>query len=89
MASRRSTGPALGVIKGARWGARRGLVAVIAAMSLVLLALQATPAAAAGPCGPPVVSVIACENTPARETRRAIGRSPASGDRRSRGSRPR
>ncbi len=56
------------------WSARRTMAtrrlryfviaAVVALAGLVLpLAAQTTPAAAAGPCGPPVVSVIACENS--------------------------
>ena len=40
------------------------IAAVVALAGLVLpFAAQTTPAAAAGPCGPPVVSVIACENS--------------------------
>jgi hypothetical protein len=39
------------------------VVALVLALLQALLALHAGPAAAAGPCGPPVVSVIACENT--------------------------
>jgi Domain of unknown function (DUF4082)/Fibronectin type III domain/Bacterial Ig domain len=39
------------------------LVALVAVAAMVLVSVQASPAAAAGPCGPPVVSVIACENT--------------------------
>ena len=44
---------------------RYSVMAAVAALAgLVLpLATQTTPAAAAGPCGPPVVNVIACENT--------------------------
>ena len=44
---------------------RYSVMAAVAALAgLVLpLAAQTTPAAAAGPCGPPVVNVIACENT--------------------------
>ena len=39
-----------------------GLTAALAAM-LPLVLLGAAPASAAGPCGPPVTSVIACENS--------------------------
>ncbi|HEX4528131.1 MAG TPA: hypothetical protein VIA11_01860, partial [Acidimicrobiia bacterium] len=40
------------------------LAAVVALAGLILpLVAQTTPAAAAGPCGPPVVNAIACENT--------------------------
>ena len=44
---------------------RYSVMAAVAALAgLVLpLATQTTPAAAAGPCGPPVVNAIACENT--------------------------
>src|SRR6476661_4549681 len=38
------------------------LVAVAAMALAPMQVLLAGPAAAAGPCGPPVVSVIACEN---------------------------
>jgi hypothetical protein len=38
-------------------------VAAVVAALLPVLALPAPPADAAGPCGPPVTSVIACENT--------------------------
>src|SRR5690348_8113870 len=48
-------------------GRPRRRVAVIAAVAFVATALvpllTTTPASAATPCGPPVVSVIACENT--------------------------
>ncbi len=40
-----------------------GIVAVVAAAAMVLVGLQAAPAGAADPCGPPVTSVIACENS--------------------------
>src|SRR6266581_1579632 len=43
---------------------RRSVIGLVLAVLLSLLSLVgARPAAAAGPCGPPVVSVIACENT--------------------------
>ena len=43
----------------------RRLATSLALLALLgsLVLLNARPAAAAGPCGPPVVSVIACENT--------------------------
>ncbi len=43
----------------------RGLVisAIVAVLIGLLSAVNAPPARAAGPCGPPVTSVIACENT--------------------------
>ena len=47
-----------------RVSARRSVIGLILAVLVSLLYLVgARPAAAAGPCGPPVVSVIACENT--------------------------
>src|SRR5215472_4448143 len=43
---------------------RRSAIGLMVAVLLGLLSLvDARPAAAAGPCGPPVTSVIACENT--------------------------
>ena len=39
------------------------VVAIVAMVLVPLQVLQGGPAAAADPCGPPVVSVIACENT--------------------------
>jgi len=41
------------------------IVTIVVALLAVLTpsVLRATPAVAASPCGPPVVSVIACENT--------------------------
>jgi len=43
---------------------RRSVIGLILAVLLTLLSLvSARPVAAASPCGPPVVSVIACENT--------------------------
>src|SRR5215472_14144262 len=43
---------------------RRLVIGFVLAVLLSMLSLAgARPAAAAGPCGPPVVSVIACENT--------------------------
>ena len=60
---------------------RYSVMATVAALAgLVLpLAAQTTPAAAAGPCGPPVVNVIACENTQRGHSGRATGRSTGSG----------
>src|SRR6516165_1113685 len=47
-----------------RASARRLAIGLILVVLLGLLSLvNVRPAAAAGPCGPPVVSVIACENT--------------------------
>src|SRR5260370_15831331 len=44
--------------------ARRSIIGLLLALLLGLLWMAgARPAAAAGPCGPPVVSVTACENT--------------------------
>src|SRR5690349_5401195 len=44
--------------------ARRSVIGLVLAVLLSLLfAVNGRPAAAAGPCGPPVTSVIACENT--------------------------
>src|SRR5690348_13859783 len=44
--------------------ARRSVTALILALLIGSLSLVgARPAVAAGPCGPPVVSVIACENS--------------------------
>src|SRR5215470_11082115 len=43
---------------------RRSVIGFALAVLLSMLSLvNARPAAAAGPCGPPVTSVIACENT--------------------------
>src|SRR5215510_15113061 len=43
---------------------RRSVIGFVLAVLLSLISLvDARPAAAAGPCGPPVTSVIACENT--------------------------
>jgi hypothetical protein len=51
-------------IHASRVSARRLIVALALAMLLGFLSVAyARPAAAAGPCGPPVTSVIACENT--------------------------
>ena len=49
------------------------LVAIVAMVLVPLQAFKGDSAAAAGPCGPPVVSVIACENTQPG-IRRATGR---------------
>ena len=47
-----------------RASARRSIIGLGLAVFLVLaLLVNVRPAAAAGPCGPPVVSVIACENS--------------------------
>src|SRR5262252_4658635 len=48
-----------------RWtSGRRSVIGLILVVLLgLLVAVNARPAAAAGPCGPPVTSVIACENT--------------------------
>ena len=47
-----------------RVSAPRWAIGLLLAVLLTLLSLaNARPAAAAGPCGPPVTSVIACENT--------------------------
>src|SRR5689334_7063463 len=44
--------------------ARRSVIGlVLAVLFSVLFVVDVQPAAAAGPCGPPVTSVIACENT--------------------------
>src|SRR5215467_15838232 len=44
--------------------ARRSVIGLVLAVLVgLLVAVNARPAAAAGPCGPPVTSVIACENT--------------------------
>src|SRR5690242_18748791 len=44
--------------------ARRSVIGLVLAVLLSLLfVVDVQPAAAAGPCGPPVTSVIACENT--------------------------
>src|SRR5262249_58814460 len=47
---------------------RRSVIGFALAVLLSLISLvDARPAAAAGPCGPPVTSVIACENTKPRD----------------------
>src|SRR5262249_61903376 len=44
--------------------ARRSVIGlVLAALFALLFVVDVQPVAAAGPCGPPVTSVIACENT--------------------------
>ena len=55
--------PVAGLL-GRRVPIRRLVISLILAVILGLLSLNNAPAArAAGPCGPPVTSVIACENT--------------------------
>jgi len=55
--------PVAGLL-GRRVPTRRLVISLILAVILGLLSLNNAPAArAAGPCGPPVTSVIACENT--------------------------
>ena len=55
--------PVAGLL-GRRVPIRRLVISLILAVLLGLLSLNYAPAArAAGPCGPPVTSVIACENT--------------------------
>src|SRR5260370_4576421 len=51
-------------LRACRAAAPRFVIGLILAVLLSLLSLvSARPAAAASPCGPPVTSVIACENT--------------------------
>ena len=45
------------------WATKYPFVLVFAMLLGLLSVIGAKPAAAAGPCGPPVLSVIACENT--------------------------
>jgi hypothetical protein len=45
------------------WGLAGSAVRAYFAFGLLLLLVHAAPAYAAGPCGPPIASVIACENS--------------------------
>src|SRR5690348_352169 len=53
----------IGVPASRRRIAMLAVAALVLALASVVAVYAAPPAAAAGPCGPPVTSVIACENT--------------------------
>jgi hypothetical protein len=52
-----------GLLRQRAWARRSVIGLTLAVLLSLLFVVNVRPAAAAGPCGPPVTSVIACENT--------------------------